>query len=416
MDGTTSTFTHRLPLEIRILVYKHTLAVDEEDISEYGTKGPKTLQNAAMVSRQLRQEALPVLYGKGLSPIRISGSTMNFLGKELRCTDLIRFTPPRNVALMRKWVVIVEEDWMYETDPETQAKLRSIAMSAPNAGLTNTNALYNATHQQGEKERLMRVKWNMKSLHWVLIQLEEAAAAPLDLIVRLHKSRQGIVDHCQSQPLKIISQPGNNPREMIDYKVSLLHGLERLWRPRVEIKVTPSLEGHLHPNLSEALVQLPRDLSEKGQSSLFKLFQETVIICKLRMHRPSILQKVWSDLFTAAEPFYDRSSTLKRLVYEAWQYIDVDDNASGQAILNTVECLVDVLAANEDMRWRFENNQNIIAYMVAASSFEPGDRECLATSFRMGVAISERIERGRHRPIKLGNRILGSHTVFVDED
>ncbi|KAL8723295.1 MAG: hypothetical protein Q9181_007310 [Wetmoreana brouardii] len=370
MDGTMSTFTHRMPLEIRILVYEQSMAVDEEDISEYSTKGPRTLQNAAMVSRQICQEALPILYGKGLSPIRISGPTMNFLGKELRCTDLLRFTPPPNVALMRKWVVIVEEDWIYETDHETQAKLRSTVVLAANVGSTKTSAFYNAMREQEENERLVRVNWNMKCLHWVLIQLEKAAAAPMDLVVKLHKSRHCVVDHRQPQPLRVILQPGNNSQELKeidDYHVCLLHEVANLWRPRVEIKVTPSLEGHLHPHLSEALAKLPRDLSYNDQSRLFKLFQETVTISKQRMHRPSTLQEIWSGLFTVAKPRFEHSNILKRLVYEAWQYVDIDDSAGGEAISNAIDCLVDLLEVSEDIRSRFKE-MGAVAVAVGAVS------------------------------------------------
>ena len=102
-----------LPAEIRVKIYRQTLALDEEDQRTYRINGPQTLVSIVQVSSKVRREAMPVLFGRKPVPfsIHITESTVTFRGKRLEYARLHKFTPPVDLSNITDWVVTIDDEW-----------------------------------------------------------------------------------------------------------------------------------------------------------------------------------------------------------------------------------------------------------------------------------------------------------------
>ncbi|KAL8872040.1 MAG: hypothetical protein Q9174_002264 [Haloplaca sp. 1 TL-2023] len=102
-----------LPAEIRVQIYRQTLAIDQEDQRMYRINGPQTLVSIAQVSRKLRREAMEVLFGARPVPfsIHIRESMVTFYGKRLVYSRLHKFTPPVALGNITNWLITIDDEW-----------------------------------------------------------------------------------------------------------------------------------------------------------------------------------------------------------------------------------------------------------------------------------------------------------------
>lgn len=380
-----------LPAEIRVLIYRQALIVDEEEISDYGTKGPQTLFNVVLVCHRLRKEALPILYNEALFAIRIGSPTINFLGKDIHCTHLVRYSPPSNLYLMRSWIVIVDEPWMYETHPDTQTRLDLLAPPSTAAVELRAQAV------QDQKDREKRT---IQSLQWVLQQLRSAAPAPVDLTIRLQKSRACRVKICQPQPLRTISGPPD--------RFDLSHDFRHVRFDVVKVKTKLSLEGHWHPRESKGLTRLFEEMNAEAEPKLFLRFEQTVLVSMLQINHSTMMQKLWDNLFIISQPFFDQPSSLKALVYAAWQHVGMDDGKCAYAISLAVRSLLDLLLANEQLRYRLPTLTSPVGYVVDTSLKNFGSQRTFECHFKVMILWAATFEKCRNKCR------VGDHDVSFD--
>ncbi|KAL8689802.1 MAG: hypothetical protein Q9218_004607 [Villophora microphyllina] len=321
----------KLSPELRMEIYLWTREMDEADTIKYTIDGSVTLANIAQVCRLLRAEALLLLHRRTLAPIHITGQLVFFWGKMLQCKELIRFTPPQSMSMIRTWVVTIDENWMYDDDPETQASLPYLHGRRPGARRYNASvSTLMATYDRSDRRRQVRESTTIKCLQWVLQKIQQLTTnTHVDVIIRMQPSKACEVEQCHPLPFRHLTPAAElRPVPSLSLHPELPERLRGLNPPFSKLRIVHSLEGHSHPLNNIPVIETGTGLfgpweRQEGETeqeeadSLFEYFENTMGVVNFQEIFSTLTQKQWEDLFTVAKPFFQKSSKLRNFIYKA---------------------------------------------------------------------------------------------------
>lgn len=392
------------------MVYRWVNVMDEVDALKDTNNSTRTLSSLVRVCKLLRLDVLPILQDETLAPVHLGHSTVTFLSKQMRCADLIHFTPPPIASTFSAWIVTVEENWIYCLDPMTRGGLmwmNQLLQQQVAAGVLHritASENYNAAFQDGEKLRQRRENWVVKSLRWIFQEIQKVATRQVKIIVRIQWSGVCRVDPCHPRPLRCLTPDWTGPSPTIH--PSLPSGLHGLRSPYTKLTIIPSLQGHHHPNVIAGLGPQLQDTIVTANAGLFNKFNMTTAVVQLQQRFPILMQKLWDDLFILAKPFFPHSSQLRALVYAAWQKVGIEDLPCQTAISDALLVLAQMLQEHPELRTKLVEHDSVLSDFVRLSQRPvPFSQTQFWTLFSKGMALSRRLDECRFQTY------LGPHAI-----